>query len=68
MNKCFSNSTYLLTAIITFRDVLAFNINDSVTSKVFIEYMRELDSFLIINNWVLISNWLIIIDNAFIYR
>lgn len=56
MNICFSNSTSLITAIITFGDVFTANINGSVISEVFIQYLKELDCFLIRKIGVLLSN------------
>ena len=68
MNICFSNSTSLITAITTFGDVFTANINGSVTSEVFIQYLKELECFLIRKIGVLLSNWLLIMDNASIHR
>ena len=56
MNICFSNSTSLITTIITFGDVFTVNINGFVISEVFIQYLKELDCFLIRKIGILLSN------------
>ena len=42
MNICFSNSTSLMAAIISFGDVLSAEIQGGVTGKHFIKFLEEL--------------------------
>ena len=68
MNIWFSNSTSLITAITSNGDVFAVDTNGSITSKILIKFIDELEIFLMEKAKISISSWLIILDNASTHR
>ena len=68
MNIWFTNSTSLMTAITSFGDAFSSEIQGSVTSKLFIEFLDELKRFIKDRLGTSIQKWLNIFDNASIHR
>ena len=68
MNIWFTNSTSLMTAITSFGDAFSAEIQGSVISKLFIEFLDELKRFIKDKLGTSIQKWLIILDNASIHR
>lgn len=68
MNIRFSNSASLIITITSLGDLFTADTSGSVHNKLIIQFLEELERFMIENIGISIDKWLFIVDNASIHR